>query len=129
MAAFSEDLEEYASGPHGKVLLTKPVAKVVEGAQAKQKAQLTTYAGRLVAVGQNKMIDTQFKLEGRFAVGGNKGERAIYAFKPWKLRVYGGFVERDGCRAFIATVAVEKKRDKANRDDLERAAQRLGEYL
>jgi hypothetical protein len=66
------------------------------------------------------------KKQGTFPTGERGGEKcAIFAFKAYQLRVYGGYIPgRD--REFLCTeIEVAKKRDRANR--LKRSAKLLGE--
>lgn len=81
----------------------------------------TDYRARL---GQDK-----FKKEGNFPTGHPGGEVAIWEFKAFQWRLYGGIAEVEGRRSFVG-VAVDsaKKRDRANQELLKIAARRLGDY-
>lgn len=54
---------------------------------------------------------------------------AVYAFKPWQLRIYGGLLEIDRGLCFIGCEADGKKRDKADPKALKRAAERLAPFV
>ena len=69
----------------------------------------------------------KFKNEGQFTLQRHsKKQIAVYAFKAYQLRIYGGFV----AGRFICTeVDLAKKQNKADRGKLRSAADKLGEFL
>jgi hypothetical protein len=56
------------------------------------------------------------------------GKVAVYVFKAYQLRVYGGYVA--GRNEFVCTeIEVTKKQDEANQAMLERAARHVGAMM
>lgn len=117
---------EVAAGPHGIVAITERCKTALDGAPDRAHDQFIAFAHKACAIGFRAMPDTLFKFEGRHRVGGKTGrEVAVYAFKPRGLRIYGGVFSMPGVTVFIGTEMVEKKRDKADRKALARAAERV----
>lgn len=83
---------------------------------------------KLASYGLNHMRDTtSFVREGSFSTGRKDGGKAVvYAVKAFQLRIYGGFVTKGNQSCFLAVEAAQKKRDKADRAQLERVAKLLG---
>jgi len=77
-----------------------------------------------VRLGQDK-----FKKEGNFPTGHPGGDVAVWEFKAFQWRLYGGVAEVGGRRCFVG-VAVDgsKKQDRADQQLLAIAARRLGSY-
>jgi hypothetical protein len=125
-----EGLHEVASGPAGRVVWTPACQKEVEAAQAKQRDRLDALARKAVEFGFEELPKEQYTYEKRFSIGDRKGtEVPIFAFKLWQYRVYGTLRDWDGVRCFIGSCGVVKKRDKADQDELEKAAKRLRLYI
>lgn len=81
----------------------------------------TDYHARL---GQDK-----FKKEGNFPTGHPGGDVAIWEFKAFQWRLYGGIAEIEGRRCFVGVaVDSDKKRNRADQELLRIAARRLGAY-
>lgn len=75
-------------------------------------------------LGQDK-----FKKEGNFPAGHPGGEVAIWEFKAFQWRLYGGIAEIESRRCFVGVaVDPDKKRDRADQELLRIAARRLGAY-
>lgn len=72
---------------------------------------------------------TLFVSEGKFSSGqAGMADLSVYAVKAFQLRVYGGLVTYRGEKIFICPEATVKKRDLADRAQLERVAKILGGY-
>jgi len=85
---------------------------------------------RFAARGPEVLIETQFKFQERLTTGGQAGAKvAIYAFKAYQLRVYGGYVPGKGDEFVCTEIEVTKKQDEADRKVLERSARYLGEFV
>lgn len=65
----------------------------------------------------------QFRYEDDRQIEGRKLK--VYAFKGKQLRVYGVIGSVAGNRAFFAASATQKKKDKLDPSDLDRACERL----
>ena len=73
--------------------------------------------------------NTLFVREGKFPSGqAGKSELVVYAAKSHQLRVYGGIVQIKNQSVFLCPDGTIKKKDKADRAQLERVAKVLGEY-
>jgi hypothetical protein len=103
----------------------KEFGRVEPRYRARCEALMKRFADR----GPEVFTEEQFKLQGRFSIGDQKGTKvAIYAFKVFQLRVYGGFDH--GTDEFVCTGIVgTKKRNAADRGTLERAARYLGQCM
>lgn len=97
----------------------------------KRKTRLGRYFAEFVnnmdyhdRLGQDK-----FKKEGNFPCGHPGGDVAVWEFKAFRWRLYGGIEEVDGRRCFVGVaVDPDKKRDRANQQLLTIAARRLGSF-
>jgi hypothetical protein len=97
----------------------------------KRSARLTRYFGEFcnnmdyyMRMGQDK-----FKKEGNFP-DGNGGVVAVWEFKAFQWRLYGGVTEVGGRRCFVGVaVDPDKKRDRADQQLLAAAAKRLGGFF
>jgi hypothetical protein len=76
----------------------------------------------------NRMGQDKFKKEGNFP-DGSGGEVAVWEFKAFQFRLYGGIAEVQERRCFVG-VAIDpnKKRDRADQILLATAARRLGGF-
>lgn len=73
--------------------------------------------------------NTLFVREGKFSSGqAGMSEIVVYAVKSYQLRVYGGIVKIKNQPVFLCPDGAIKKKDKADRAQLERVARVLGEY-
>lgn len=120
-----------ADGRKCRILATKKVTKILEKLGEKQQGQLSRYFENFCEDGWENFPQEQFKSEGQFPLGvPGKGRVQIYAFKPWKARIYGGIVHHAGKPHFVATEAdPSKKTDKADREMLARAAKYLAPFV
>jgi hypothetical protein len=74
-----------------------------------------------------RLNEQHFKKEDTFSVSRGK-KVAIFAFKPWKWRLYGAIMTIDGVRTFVGVkVDEDKKQDKANRGLMKSAADAISE--
>lgn len=121
--------ELFCDGDHCSVWMTPKVRKAFGKAEARFRARCEKLMKRFAARGPEVLIETQFKFQERLTTGGQKGAKvAIYAFKAYQLRVYGGYVP--GKVEFVCTeIEVTKKQDEADRKVLERSARHLGEFV
>jgi hypothetical protein len=72
---------------------------------------------------------TLFVREGKFPSGqAGMSDIAVYAAKAFQLRVYGGIVRVKHKQVFLCCDKAIKKKDKADRAQLEKVAKILGEY-
>lgn len=124
------ELKLVSQGEHCSVFWTHTVEKELKrlGKDPNKRKEITrceNHMRKFAEDGRSYLNDQKFKNEGHFSVGYQGGGRvAIYAFKAYQLRIYGGYVHGD----FVCTdVDPAKKQNKANRSLLARAAQRLGE--
>lgn len=70
----------------------------------------------------------QFRHEGKFQSGSTEKEKiAVYAVKAFQLRLYGGFVQRNGKSYFVCVGFAKKKKDRADQDQLKRVSSAIGE--
>lgn len=78
---------------------------------------------------QSMNNNTLFVPEGRFPSGqAGMAQFTVYAAKSYQLRVYGGIVQIENQSVFLCPDGTIKKKDKADRTQLERVAKVLGEY-
>jgi len=93
------------------------------------RAQFKANARHASQFGFNALPPEKFKREESCSIGeaGKKGV-VIYALKAWKFRIYGTIITVNNKKVFLGVFGVEKKRDKADRDDFETTAARLREY-
>lgn len=78
---------------------------------------------------QGMSNNTLFVREGKFPSGrAGMADVAVYAVKSFQLRVYGGIIRIGGQSVFLCPEHAVKKRDLADRAQLERVAKVLGEH-
>jgi len=78
---------------------------------------------------QSMNNNTLFVREAKFPSGQpGMAELVVYAAKSYQLRVYGGIVQIKNQSVFLCPYGTIKKKDKADRAQLERVAKVLGEY-
>lgn len=78
---------------------------------------------------QGVQNNTLFVHEGKFSSGQpGMADLTVYAAKSYQLRVYGGLIRVRGESVFLCPQGTIKKRDLANRRQLERVAETLGSY-
>ena len=97
----------------------------------KRKTRLVRYFAEFVNKMDyyNRLGQDKFKKEGNFPTGHPGGDVAIWEFKAFQWRLYGGIAEVEDRRCFVG-VAVDhdKKRDRANQRLLAIAAKLLGRF-
>lgn len=121
----SGSYQKVVEGAYCEVWLHKNVAKELRHAPPKDRARVGSILERLAEDGPDHLHDEQFKFEERFKVG--HARIPVYAVKSYQLRLLGGW--NDGPpRKFVCPEATIKKRDEADRDQLERVARKVGEY-
>lgn len=83
---------------------------------------------RLKTHGQEAINNTeQFKLEGRYPTGrGQPKQQAVWVVKAYQIRIYGGFGTQGTTPVFFCVEATKKKKDKADKRQLERVARAVG---
>lgn len=125
----TDKLEWVENGPKGAVALTPAVKSAFKRADARARGRIERYMKWFATLGQEELHSEAFKFEGRFPESpGSQKKVAIYAFKGWKVRIYGTVEEVNGIRTFVGTeIDVSKKQNKANRTLMLRAAIRVGE--
>ena len=126
-----EDCEEFCTGSHRSVWFanqaTKQLGKLNFDANDIRRAHNIL---ERIANGEETVLPPQhWKQEGRYSSGKPKIPKiAVYAVKAFNLRIYGGFIGSGSQAKFLCVEVAKKKNDKADRDQLERVAKRLGEY-
>lgn len=88
----------------------------------KRRVHLKRYFDRFCQLGPKSLNEEKFKFEDNLPDGTGK-HVSIYAFKPFKWRLYGGILTVAGKRTFVGVrVDPSKKQDKANQTLLRSAA-------
>lgn len=131
----ASDYEIVCEGSAGAVRLApSAIAKYREAIAGqdvlsqRRKVQLGRYFGVFCERDDvhTQLNPLQFKKEGNFK-DGNGAEVAVWAFKAWKWRVYGGILTVSGKRCFVGTrVDPDKKKDKADQALLRATAKDIG---
>jgi hypothetical protein len=126
-----DGFEELQAGKEHVVLVSDGVGVFLskyEESKPKDVRKAIQILVKLATYGLPYMRDTtSFVREGAFPTGGKDGGKAVvYAVKAFQLRIYGGFVTLGGKSCFLALEAAQKKKDKADRAQLERVARALG---
>ncbi len=117
---------DVCSGKHCSVVMTTAVEEQFCRVDAKQRARCLEWMKRFASDGPRLLDKQKFRHEGRFPVGDKKGTQvAIYAFKAWQLRLYGGMVGG----VFVITEIDIKKDDAADQGKLRAAAKKLLPYV
>ena len=124
-----ESLVCVVKGKKFTVLMTKTVAKRFGQADARYRSRCLKWMKIFAEEGSKKLIETQFKSEGRFSIGDKKGTKTqVFAFKAYQLRVYGGFIPRTG--GFACTgIDTAKKKYAADNNKLITSAKILGRIM
>ena len=122
-------LEVVCTGDHCSVRMTAKVMKAFKNADVRSRARCGKLMEFYAKDGLEFLIDTQFRIEGRFPTGGKDSKKVmIYAFKAHQLRVYGGIDPQTG--DFVCTeIEPSKQKDAADQDKLKRAARNLGDLI
>jgi hypothetical protein len=97
----------------------------------KRKTRLKRYFAEFVNNDDyhRRMTPEQFKKEGNFP-DGNGGTVAVWEFKAFQWRLYGGVAGVGPRRSFVGVaVDPDKKRDRADQALLAATAKRLGRFL
>lgn len=120
------DIEVYA-GKRFSIVMLKAAYKEYRKADPAQRARCEKWMKTYAEEGPENLDKEKYRFEARLSTGGKDGRRvAVYAFKAWKLRVYGVTVGK----RFIATeVDIAKKSDAADQAKLVSAAKRLAPYF
>lgn len=121
----AEDYSKVAKGSYCEVWLHKDAIKVLKKAPAKDRARVGEILNHLSERGEEDLHELQFKREGRFKAGHK--QVAVYAVKSYQLRLIGGWSEQ-GPRRLICPEAAIKKQNKADQDQLNRVATKVGKY-
>ena len=126
-----EELVWLERGTNWSIALTPEVAASLDAVDAKARARIRRYMKHFSTAGPTNLHKEVYRFEGRFPLGLSSGKKhAIYAFKGWQVRVYGGVIQVGGKGTFVGTeIESSKKKDKANKKLLTQAAQKLGELL
>jgi hypothetical protein len=96
----------------------------------KRKTRLKRYFAEFVnnVDYYKRMGQDKFKKEGNFP-DGHQGQVAVWEFKAFQFRLYGGIAQVSGRRCFVGVaVDPDKKRDRADQGLLATAARRLGGF-
>ncbi|WP_141402124.1 hypothetical protein [Rhizobium subbaraonis] len=123
-----DELVTVAVGKSFTVYMTRAVAKRFEKVDVKARARCLQWMKRFADDGHEFLDETKLKHEGRHSTGDKSGTKvAVWAFKAWQLRIYGGLV---GEKTFICTeIDDSKKRDAADQSLFGAAARKLSDYL
>lgn len=123
------DFPVVQDGPYASIRLSPEIhavyLKLIESNDTlsrQQRTHLTRYFQRFCELGPRSLGEEKFKWEDSFADA--KGRQTpVYAFKPFKMRIYGGILTVAGKRCFVGVrIDVSKKQDKANQQLLKSAA-------
>jgi transcriptional regulator with XRE-family HTH domain len=116
-------------GERCSVWMTPKASKAFAKAEPRFRARIMKLMERFAERGHEAFTEEQFKGQGRFGIGDERGRKVmISAFKAFQLRVYGGFIPGTG--EFVCTeVVTTKKQDGADSAALERAATNLGKFV
>jgi hypothetical protein len=94
-----------------------------------QRTHLKRYFERFAALGPSSLNEEKFKFEDSYP-DGRGGQVSVFAFKPFKMRVYGGILGVAGKRCFVGVrVDLSKKQDKADQGLLRSAAADIAALL
>jgi hypothetical protein len=94
-----------------------------------RRAHLTRYFQRFCELGPRGLGEEKFKFEESFS-DGRGGQVPVYAFKPFKWRLYGGILTVGGKRCFVGVrIDPSKKQNKANQKLLASAASDIADLL
>lgn len=123
-----DKLIDVSVGERFRVSMTPHVHKQYQRADAKARARCEKWMRFFAEDGHEYLDDKKLKHEGKFPSGKPGGtDLAIWAFKAWQLRVYGGVVNGNH---FIATeIDIAKKQDAADQAALKSAAKKLAEFI
>lgn len=128
MVPVNEHKDEFQviDGRRFRIRMTSGCYRQYRTADARKRANIERWMKLIADHGADAINDDEkFRFEGRYPDGTLSGRRvAIYAFKAWSLRVYGGFVGGD---FLCVEVDLAKKKNKANPALLTSAARKIGE--
>ena len=127
------DFECVAQGTAGRVLLSPKAhaeyMKVRNGTDersVKRRVKLERHFAEFASHNPPRLNDEQFKREGAFPDGGGKSV-AVWEFKAWQWRVYGGVFLVDGRKCFVGLqVDPDKKQNRADQEKLKAVAKEIG---
>ncbi|WP_370197521.1 hypothetical protein [Roseibium sp.] len=110
-----------------EICMLKKLERTFKKLDVKERARLLKWMKSYAKDGAKYLDDQKFKGEGRFPSGLPSGEKyTVYAFKAWKIRLYGCF---EGKRFLITEIDPAKKQNKADPQKLKNAATRYGEVV
>ena len=113
-----------AEGAHCEVWLHENHIALVKSAPAEALARLRNVLEWLTRDGPENLNKKQFAPEGRHKVA--KGRVMLFAIKGYQLRLYGGWLDEEP-RIFLCPEAAIKQKNKADNEQLQRVARKLGE--
>lgn len=126
-----DGFERSNKGSHCSVWFSDQAVKQLEKAKfdASDRAKAFKILEHVSNGQQASLPGEQWKLQGRFASGKPKVPKvSVYAVKAYQLRIYGGFATIGGNLFFLCIEAAKKKKDDADKGQLERVAKKVGEY-
>jgi hypothetical protein len=113
-----------------RVALTLRVATGLSRVAVKQRAALDRWIGIIASHGLTNIPKERWRFEERFRVGLRATPVGVFALKEWQTRLYGGQVQGMQPPTLLFTeIDGAKKKDKADRAALERAAALLYEHF
>ena len=112
-------------GTHCSVWITSEAEKALAEYERRHVYKVASYMRLFAQSGQRAVNNNQkFKHEGTFSVENLKIK--VCAFKSYQLRVYGGFTP-DKSNRFVCVLVEKKKKERANKSVLERAAMEIAQ--
>lgn len=120
------DLSTIKKGKLFEVCTPIGLKKTFDQLEVRQKARLNRLIESYAENGHRYLDEEKFKAEGRFPSGKADGATyMVYAFKAWKVRLYGCI---SGNRFIITEIDTDKKQNKANPQKIKNAAKRFTNY-
>jgi hypothetical protein len=124
--------EQHQEGESHTVWVSETVIEFLEkhnSNRRKDVMKIGQILTRISEYGLQSINNTeQLRREGKYPDGcGGSSSVSVYAIKAHQLRVYGGLVKRGQKSDFYCIEAKQKKKDKADRNQLLRVAKSLGE--
>lgn len=118
-------------GGYASISMLPKIYKFFKGLPMKDLAALKRIMTIYCKHGPAELKPAQFKTEGRWPIGRNPPMHVqLHAFKNGQIRVYGGLVvDSEGRQMFVCTESTVKKTQKADQDQLQRAAHKLAPYI
>jgi len=110
-----------------EIWISKKARKAFEKAQAVDRARILRFMKSYCEDGRMYLDADQLKFEERFRVGTRQLSVAVYAWRAGQARIYGAEKVGGGITRFVCTEASIKKSNKANRRQLQGAADSFAE--